>query len=206
MLTRKIAVFVGSLRKESINRMMANASAKFAPASLELEIIELGYLAMRNQDFDDEGRPPNSWTTFRQQVSAFDGVLFITPEYNRSMPAVLKNALDVASRPYGQSVWNGKPGAVISVSPSLLGGFGANSHLRQSLVALNVPCLAQPEVYIGNVFHVFDAGREFVNDKTREFLGKFMITFADWLEANAANTPSTTRKSIRAGERRILSA
>ena len=139
MTQKKIAVFVGSLRKESFNRKMAKALIGLAPESLQLEIVEIGGLPLYDQDLDDEGRPPSAWTAFREQVKSFDGFLFVTPEYNRSVPAVLKNALDVGSRPYGKSIWGGKPGAVMSVSPGAIGGFGANHHLRQSLVFLNVP-------------------------------------------------------------------
>ena len=110
-----------------------------------------------------------------------DAVLFVTPEYNRSVPGVLKNAIDVGSRPYGQSVWDGKPGAVISVSPGAIGGFGANHHLRQSMVFLNVPMLAQPEAYIGGAAKLFDAQGRIANDATGEFLAKFLDAFDLWI-------------------------
>eukprot|EP01030_Chromulinospumella_sphaerica_P016526 gene16526-16341_t len=143
-----IAVLVGSLRKQSINRKVAQALAQLAPANLKLSIVEIGELPLYNEDLDGSA-PPAAYSTFRQQVAAADAVLFVTPEYNRSVPAALKNAIDVGSRPYGQSVWSGKPGAVISVSPGAIGGFGANHHLRQSLVFLDVPCMQQPEAYLG---------------------------------------------------------
>jgi len=111
-------------------------------------------------------------------------VLFVTPEYNRSVPAALKNALDVGSRPYGQSVWNGLPGAVVSVSPGAIGGFGANHHLRQSLVFLNVPTLQQPEAYIGGVAKLLDEAGNLTHDDTRAFLEKFLQAFGAWIEAN----------------------
>ncbi len=139
--TRNVAVIVGSLRKESFNRKMAKALAELAPSSLKLEIVEIDQLTLYNQDLDES--PPPAWVVFKQQVKAADAVLFVTPEYNRSIPGVLKNAIDVASRPYGQSAWDGKPGAVMSVSPGAMGGFGANQVLRQSLVFLNVPTLQQ---------------------------------------------------------------
>src|SRR5947209_13553334 len=113
--TRDVAVFVGSLRKESFNRKMANALAAMAPAPLKLEIVEIRQLPLYNQD--DDANPPASSAAFKQRVQKADAVVFVTPEYNRSMPGVLKNAIDIASRPYGKSAWNGKPGAVISVSP-----------------------------------------------------------------------------------------
>ena len=180
-MTKKIAVFVGSLRKGSFNRRMAKALIALAPESLLFEMVEIGGLALYNQDYDDEGTPPSSWTEFRQRVKSFDGVLFVTPEYNRSVPAVLKNALDVGSRPFGQSVWGGKPGAVISVSPGVIGGFGANHHLRQSLVFLDIPAMPQPEAYIGGAAQLFDADGSIKNEATREFLVKFMEAFAAWV-------------------------
>lgn len=181
MASKKIAVFVGSLRKESFNRKMAKALALLAPDSLKLEIIEIGGLPLYNQDYDDEGIPPADWTEFRELVKSFDGNLFVTPEYNRSVPAVLKNAIDVGSRPYGQSVWDGKPGAVMTVSPGAIGGFGANHHLRQSLVFLNVPAMQQPEAYIGNAAELFDADGRIARETTRGFLIKFMDAFAAWV-------------------------
>ena len=180
----QVAVFVGSLRKESFNRKIALALAELAPASLKLEILEIGQLPFYNQD-DDEGQPPAAWTEFWARVKAADAVLFVTPEYNRSVPAVLKNALDVGSRPYGQSVWDGKPGAVVSVSPGAIGGFGANHHLRQSLVFLNMPALPQPEAYVGAADKLFDAEGTLTNDGTRKFLGTVMAAFEKWIAATA---------------------
>jgi chromate reductase len=122
---------------------------------------------------------------FREKIKAKDAVLFVTPEYNRSIPGVLKNAIDIASRPYGHSAWNGKPGAVASVSPGAIGGFGANHHLRQCLVFLNVPAMAQPELYIGNAAGLFDETGKIKNEDTRKLLQKFVDAFASWIEANA---------------------
>ena len=185
MAQKKIAVFVGSLRKESLSRAMAKALIKVSPDSLKLEIVEIAELPMYNQDFDD--KPPVVYTQFREYLKKFDGVLFVTPEYNRSVPGVLKNAIDVGSRPYGQSVWDGKPGAVMSVSPGVIGGFGANHHLRQSLVFLNVPIMAQPEAYIGNSANLFDEKGNLINDSTKEFITKFMQAFAAWVARNILN-------------------
>ncbi len=186
---KKIAVLVGSLRKDSFNRKMAKVLAGLAPKSLELEILEIGGLPLYNQDFDDGGNPPSSWTEFRERVKTFDGLLFVTPEYNRSVPAALKNALDVGSRPYGRSVWGGKPGAVVTLSPGALGGFGANHHLRQTLMFLNIPTLPQPEAYIGGAATLFDPQGDLTNEATREFLGKFMEAFATWVERNSPAVP-----------------
>jgi len=185
MAQKKIAVFVGSLRKESFNRKMAKMLIKAAPDSLKLEIVEIGGLPLYNQDFDD--KPPVEYTQFRETLKKFDAVLFVTPEYNRSVPAALKNAIDVGSRPYGQSVWNGKPGAVMSVSPGAIGGFGANHHLRQSLAFLNVPTMQQPEAYIGNVDKLLDEKGNLINDSTREFITKFMQAFAEWIARCTSN-------------------
>ena len=174
-----IAVLVGSLRKESINRKVALALAQLAPANLKLNIVEIGELALYNEDLDG-ATPPGAYTTFRQQVAAADGVLFVTPEYNRSVPAALKNAIDVGSRPYGQSAWSGKPGAVISVSPGAIGGFGANHHLRQSLVFLNVPCMQQPEAYLGGAGSAFDESGK-LSEKTKPFLQAFIDAYGKWV-------------------------
>jgi chromate reductase len=176
---KKIALLVGSLRKESFNRKMAMGMIALAPESLSLETIEIGGLPLYNEDL--ESSQPPAWTEFRQRLFGFDGVLFVTPEYNRSVPAVLKNAIDVGSRPYGKSVWDGKPGAVITVSPGAIGGFGANHHLRQSLVFLNVPAMQQPEAYMGNAAGLFDESGGLVGP-ARDFVAKYMQAFAVWVE------------------------
>ncbi len=175
----KIAVIVGSLRKASLNLKMAKALSKMAADSLQLQIIDIGSLPLYNEDLDVN--PPAQWQTFRQQVSECQGLLFITPEYNRSVPGVLKNAIDVGSRPYGKSVWDNKPGAIISVSPGNMGGFGANHHLRQSLVFLNVPTLQQPEAYIGGAAKLFDEEGNITNDSTASFLHKFIEAYTSWV-------------------------
>ena len=180
-----VCVLVGSLRKASLNRMLANALISLAPSSLQLDIVEIGQLPLYNEDLEAAG-PPVPWTAFRQRVKAADAVLFVTPEYNRSVPAALKNALDVGSRPYGSSVWNRKPGAVVSASPGAVGGFGANHHLRQSLVFLNVPTMQQPEAYIGHADKLFDEHGELASDGTRKFLQGIMLAFANWVEMVSA--------------------
>jgi chromate reductase, NAD(P)H dehydrogenase (quinone) len=180
---RNVAVIVGSIRKDSINRKVANALEELAPSGLKLGNVEIGQLPIYNPDGDD--KPPAEWTAFRERINAADAVLFVTPEHNRSVPAALKNALDVGSRPYGKSAWSGKPGAVVSASPGAIGGFGANHHLRQSLVFLNVPAMSQPEAYIGGADKLFDGNGKLVNDGTRKFLQGFMQAFAAWVAANA---------------------
>ncbi|MHB2026596.1 MAG: NADPH-dependent FMN reductase [Elusimicrobiota bacterium] len=181
--TLDVAVIVGSLRKDSINRKVANALSELAPAELKLTIVEIGQLSMYNQDLDEN--PPAAWTEFRARIKAADAVLFVTPEYNRSVPAALKNAIDIGSRPYGKSAWDGKPGAVVSASPGAVGGFGANHHLRQSLVFLNVPAMTQPEAYIGGADKLFDESGKLVNEGTRKFLQGFMKAYGAWIKANA---------------------
>jgi len=180
--TRNVAVLVGSLRRESFNRKLANVLIAMAPASLKLGIVEIGYLPLFNQDL--EADPGPAAREFKERIRAADAVLFVTPEYNRSIPGALKNAIDVGSRPYGKSAWSGKPGAIVSVSPGALGAFGANHHLRQSLVFLDVPTMAQPEAYIGNCASLFDDQGALINDATRTFLAKFLQAFAQWIECS----------------------
>jgi chromate reductase len=181
---RKVAVIVGSLRKGSFSRMTAKALCGLVP-ELECEIVEIGQLQLYNQDLDEA--PPQEWVAFRDRIKAADAVLFVTPEYNRSVPGVLKNAIDVGSRPYGHSAWAKKPAAVVSVSPGALAAFGANHHLRQSLVFLDMPTMQQPEAYIGGVSKLLDEKGGIVKDETREFLRKIMQSFSAWIEANAAH-------------------
>ncbi len=176
-----VCVLVGSLRKASLNGMLANTLMSLAPSSMKLETVEIGQLPFFNQDLETAATPA-PWTAFRQRIKAADAVLFVTPEYNRSVPAALKNALDVGSRPYGSSVWDRKPGAIVSCSPSAIGAFGANHHLRQSLVFLNVPTMQQPEAYLGHADKLFDEQGKLVNDGTRKFLQEFMQAFANWVE------------------------
>jgi len=185
MATTKIGIIIGSLRKESFCRKLAKTLISLTPANFEMKEIPINELAMFNQDFEDEGQTPAAWTTFRTSLKQLDAVLFITPEYNRSVPAVIKNAIDIGSRPYGKNIWDGKPGAVISISPGGLSAFGANHHLRQSLVFLNIPTMSQPEAYIGNAATLFDNNGTLINETTRQFLLQFMTSFATWIKTNA---------------------
>lgn len=177
---QRVAVLVGSLRKESINRKLAQAFIELAPAELKLSIVEIGDLPLYNQDLDET--PPAPWTRFRDEVAAASAVLFVTPEYNRSVPGVLKNAIDIGSRPYGHSVWNGKPGAIVTASPGGIGGFGANHHLRQSLVFLNVPTMQQPEAYLGHADKLLDADGKPSSEDNRKFLTGIIDGFAHWVD------------------------
>jgi chromate reductase, NAD(P)H dehydrogenase (quinone) len=177
-----VAVVVGSLRKASFSRRVARALIGLAPPEVKGSIVEIGDLPHYDQDIDDEKRPPEAWTVFRAAIKAADAVLFVTPEYNRSVPGVLKNAIDVGSRPYGQSAWSGKPAGIVSVTPGAMGGFGANHALRQSLVFLDMPILQQPEAYVGNAGTVFAEDGSVTVEATKAFLTNFMARYAAWVE------------------------
>ena len=177
---RTVAVLVGSLRQASFTRKIAKAIAEVAPAHLTFKFIEIGDLPLYNEELEAE--VPAAWARFREEIHAADAFLFATPEYNRSVPAALKNAIDVGSRPYGHSGWTGKPAAVVSTSMGPLSGFGANHHLRQSLVFLNMPVLQQPEAYLGLTGTYFDDNGQLVKEGTREFLTTFANAFSDWIE------------------------
>ncbi|MCX7550296.1 NADPH-dependent FMN reductase [Xanthomarina sp. F2636L] len=178
----KIAVIVGSLRKESFNLKTAKAMMGMAPESLSMELLDISGLPMFNEDL--EANPPKEWVSLKEKISAVDGLLFFTPEYNRSVPAVLKNAIDVASRPYGDNSWDGKPAAIVSVSIGAISGFGANHHLRQSLTFINVPTMAQPEAYIGGAADLFDDNGNLITNSTKDFLKSFMQSFEKWVDTN----------------------
>lgn len=180
-MPRNVALFVGSLRKESFTRKVANALVDLAPSSLEFEPITIGHLPLYNQDLDGD-QPPLEWAALRDRVRPKDAVLFATPEYNRSIPGVLKNAVDVGSRPYGKSVFAHKPAAIISVSPGAIGGFGANHALRQCCVFLDMPVMQQPEAYIGHANKLFDAQGKLTDDSVRDFLRTFITSFASWVD------------------------
>ena len=179
-----VVVLVGSLRKESFTRKTAKALVALAPARLKLRFVEIGDLPHYNQDLDPE-HPPAPWVRFRDEMRPCAAVLFATPEYNRSVPGVLKNAIDVGSRPYGKSVFDKKPAAVISVSPGAIGGFGANHHLRQSLVFLNMAAMPQPEAYIARAGDLFDEQGGVKDEKVRTFLAQFVSAFGEWIERTA---------------------
>lgn len=181
MADKTIGILVGSLRKESFNKKIANFLIKNVPEGYVLEIIEIGHLALYNQDFDEEGSP-ETYPPFREKIKSLQGVIFVTPEYNRSVPSVLKNAIDVASRPYGKNNWDGKPALVISSSISNVSGFGANHHLRQSLVFLNMPTLQQPEVYIPNVQSLFDDNGNLTKEDSSKFLKDVLAAYISFVE------------------------
>ena len=175
-----VVVIVGSLRRDSLTQRLVRGITEVTPTTLRLENVPLGELPLYNPDHD-ESTPPRPWVEFRARILRANAVLFATPEHNRSMPAALKNAIDVGSRPYGKSVWNGKPAAIVSASPGAIGAFGANHHLRQSLVFLNMPAMPQPEAYIGGVDRLVDKDGKFIHESTRAFLGSFMSAFERWI-------------------------
>ena len=183
MATRNIAVIVGSLRKDSFTRKVAQSMIELAPASLAMEIVEICDLPLYNQD-DETDSPPAAFTVFRERIKQADGILFCTPEYNRSVPGALKNAIDVGSRPYGNAAYADKPCAIVSVSPGALGGFGANHHLRQMLPFLNMPCMPAPEAYVGMVAGKYE-GERLVDEASRAFFQAFVDSFAAWVERHA---------------------
>jgi chromate reductase len=179
----KIAIIVGSLREGSLNRKVARSICAMRDDNLDCSMIEIGDLPLYNQDFDSLPQQPEQYVRFRDQVRAADGVLFVSPEYNRSVPGVLKNAIDIGSRPYGQSVFDKKPAAIITVSPGAIGGFGANHHLRQSCVFLNMPMMLQPEAYLGNVTDdSFDEDGCLKDGPLKEVVKKVAHAFSDWIE------------------------
>lgn len=181
MPRHKIAIVVGSLRKDSINRRIARSICTFASDKLDCDIVEIGNLPLYNQDSD--ASPPEDYVRFREMIAAADGVLFCTPEYNRGVPGVLKNAIDVGSRPYGQSVWDKKPAAIVSASPGAIGGFGANHQLRQACVFLNMPMMQQPEAYLGHVTpDRFDDSGCLNEGPLKDLVLNLASAFADWVD------------------------
>lgn len=182
MSTYQIAVIVGSLRKDSFNRQLAAALAKMAPAEFSFKPLEIGDLPLYNQDHDGDQAP--AVKRLKAEVSAAQGLLFVTPEYNRSMPGVLKNALDNASRPYGQSAWAGKPAGVIGVSVGAAGTALAQQHLRNVLAYLDVPTMGQPEAFIQAREGLFDEAGE-IGPDSRKFVQGWMNHYVAWIKKHA---------------------
>lgn len=180
MSKKTVGIVVGSLRNDSYNKSIADYVVSILPSDYEAKFIHLDGVEIFNQDL--EGNPPASWVRLREEVKSSDAYLFFTPEYNRSIPAVLKNALDVASRPYGENVWTGKPAGIVSVSIGGLSGFGANHHLRQVLTFLNVYPLQQPEAYIGNAGELVDENGKLTNERTQKFLQSYVEAFDAWVK------------------------
>lgn len=181
-MSYKVGYFVGSLSSTSINRELSKALVRVAPDDLEFSEIPIGNLPLYSPDYD-ASYPPEA-IALKEAIGASDAILFVTPEYNRSIPGALKNAIDVGSRPYGKSAWNGKPCAIVSCSPGSQGAFGANHHLRQCLVFLNMPCMQQPEAYIGGIDKLVDEQGDFTNPSTRDFCRGVMSSFERWIRSN----------------------
>ena len=180
-MTYKIAILVGSLRKDSINRKVARSICALRNDNLDCSMIEIGDLPLYNSDLDED--PPEQWRRFREQVGAADGVLFVSPEYNRGIPGGLKNAIDVGSRPYGKSVFDKKPAAIVTVSPGSIGGFGSNHQIRQAAVFLNMPVMQQPEAYLGHVNDdSFDGDGQLKEGPLKELVTKVAHAFHDWVD------------------------
>lgn len=177
----KVAIVLGSLRKESYSRKLGKAFIGLAPHNLSLDFIEIGDLPLYNEDLETAA-PPATWTDFRNKLKKVDAVIFITPEYNRSIPAVIKNAIDVGSRPYGQGIWNGKPAAVISISQGAIGGFGANQQLRQALVFNDMPTMQQPEAYLGHIQNLVTEEGKPANDDAAKFFSTILESFDKWVK------------------------
>jgi chromate reductase, NAD(P)H dehydrogenase (quinone) len=178
--THSVVLIVGSLRKESFTLKIANALAKLAPASLKLDVVTLHGLSFFNQDL--ESTPPADWLAFREKIQKSSGVLFVTPEYNRSIPGVLKNAIDVASRPYGKSSFLGKPVGIVSNSPGPLGGVSAAKHLQNILPGISGPILGQPEIYLNGVGDAFDERGELIKESLGKVLKQYIDAFAAHVE------------------------
>jgi NAD(P)H-dependent FMN reductase/ketosteroid isomerase-like protein len=176
----RVGVLVGSLRAEAFSRKIAKALIARAPASLQCRIIEIGALPLYNEDLD-AATPPEPWTRFRDEIRASDAILFVTPEYNRSIPGGLKNAVDVASRPSGENTFDGKPAGVVSVTPYGVGAFGANHALRQTFAFLNMLVMQQPEAYVSKVGDLLDEKGEVKSKETAQFLEQFMRSFERWV-------------------------
>lgn len=176
----KIAIVVGSLRKDSINRKVAKSLCAMAHERLNCDVVPIDDLPLYNQESD--ASPPEQYVRFRKEIAAADGVLFVTPEYNRGVPGVLKNAIDVGSRPYGHSVWNQMPAAIISASPGSIGGFGANHQVRQAAVFLNMPVMQHPEAYLGHVTDdSFDADGCLKDGPLKDLVLSLSKAFGDWV-------------------------
>lgn len=183
MSTYQIAVVVGSLRRDSINHKLANALVRMAPQEFAFKFVQIGDLPLYDQD--DDGNQADAVKRLKAEISASQGVIFVTPEYNRSMPGVLKNAIDHASRPYGQSAWAGKPAGVLGASVGAIGTALAQQHLRNVLAYLDMPTLGQPEVFIQVKEGFFDASGNISNEGTAQFVKSWMDRYVGWVKAHA---------------------
>jgi chromate reductase len=201
----KIAILVGSLREASLNRKVARSICAIRGDNLDCAMVEIGNVALYSQDYD--ANPPPEYVRFREQVASADGVLFVSPEYNRGMPGVLKNAIDVGSRPYGQSVFDKKPAAIVTVSPGSIGGALANHQIRQSCVFLNMPVMQQPEAYLGHVSdHSFDGDGQLKEGPLKELVTKLAHSFHDWVDMIHRSRAALAEDSAHAAQARSREA
>ena len=198
----KIAIVVGSLREGSINRKVARSICGLRDDDLDCSMVDIGNLPLYNQDYDALPQQPDAYVTFRDQLRSADGILFVSPEYNRGIPGVLKNAIDVGSRPYGQSVWDQKPAAIVTASPGSIGGFGANHQIRQACVFLNMPVMQQPEAYLGHVTDdSFDESGCLKEGPLKELVTKLAHAFHDWVDMIHRSRAALAEDSAHASQR-----
>jgi chromate reductase len=197
----KIAIIVGSLRKDSLNRKVARSICGLRGDNLDCSMIEIGDLPLYNQDYD--ANAPEQYVRFRKQIAESDGVLFCSPEYNRGIPGVLKNAIDVGSRPYGQSVFDKKPAAIVTASPGSIGGFGANHQIRQACVFLNMPVMQQPEAYLGHVTDdSFDESGCLKEGPLKDLVSVLAHAFHGWVEMILRSRQLLAEDSAHAAKQR----
>jgi chromate reductase len=197
----RIAIIVGSLRKDSLNRKVARSICAIPGDDLDCSMVEIGDLPLYNQDLD--ASPPEQWTRFRQQVASADGVLFCSPEYNRGIPGVLKNAIDVGSRPYGKSVFDKKPAAIVTASPGSIGGFGSNHQIRQACVFLNMPVMQQPEAYLGRVTdESFDADGCLKEGPLKDLVVVLANSFHGWVDMIHRSRAALAEDAAHAAQRK----
>jgi chromate reductase len=198
----KIAIIVGSLREGSLNHKVARSICAIRGDNLDCAMVEIGDLPLYNQDFDALPEQPEAYVRFRDQIRSADGILFVSPEYNRGIPGVLKNAIDVGSRPYGSSVWDKKPAAIVTASPGSIGGFGSNHQIRQSCVFLNMPVMQQPEAYLGHVTDdSFDDSGCLKDGPLKDLVGILAHAFHDWVDMIHRSRAALAEDSAHAAQK-----
>lgn len=179
---KKIGIIVGSLRSGSYSKMVANYLKTILDKDYAVSLIGVGGLPLYNEDIDHKDIVPSLYNEFRKLIKEQDAFIFVTPEYNRGIPGAMKNAIDVASRPYGENVWDNKKAAIVSQSPGSIGGFGAVVQLRPVLAVLNMPVMPSPEVYLSNVYLAFDENGNLINEKVKGILNDFVDAYKKFLE------------------------
>lgn len=178
---KTIAIIVGSSRRQAFSKSVAMALQNILKAESNAEFLQIDNLTMFNQDYDDDGTTPETWTAFRQKLLACDAIVFVTPEYNRSIPPLLKNAVDIGSRPAGKNVWSNKPCAIVSSSTGKIGGALSNQDLKKVLGFLNAKIMHQPEAYVGEVTSLIDENGVITNKNTLDFLSRFVAAFIKFI-------------------------